>query len=129
MTGAKRRKGSKVHAAVDTLGHVPTLHVMPANAQDQAQVGRLAEATTGQTVAVAFGDQGYTGDEAAVAAAAHGIRLEAVMPEAKRGVVLLSHRWVVERSFVWARRVRRLAATTNGCRKRSRGWISSPLLV
>ena len=40
----------------------------------------------------------------------HGIRLEVVkLPEAKRGFVLLPRRWVVERSFAWAARFRRLA--------------------
>lgn len=41
--GAKRRKGSKVHATVDTLGHLLALHVAPANEQDRAQLGELAE--------------------------------------------------------------------------------------
>lgn len=41
--GAKRRKGSKVHIAVDTLGHLLALFVMPANEQDRAQVAKLAE--------------------------------------------------------------------------------------
>jgi transposase len=55
-------------------------------------------------------DHGYTGDEAAADAAAHGIRLEVVkLPEAKRGFVLHPRRWVVERSFAWAARFRRLA--------------------
>src|SRR5579859_1588562 len=99
--GAKRRKGSKVHVAVDTLGYLLTLLVTPANEQDRAQVGALAqgvEQVTGQTVELAFVDQGYTGDAAAEAAADHGIRLEVVkLPEAKRGFVLLPRRWVVER--------------------------------
>lgn len=43
------------------------------------------------------------------AAEAHGIRLEVVkLPEAKRGFVLLPRRWVVERTFAWAARFRRL---------------------
>jgi transposase len=42
--GAKRRKGSKVHAAVDTLGHLLALHVTAADKQDRAQVEKLAEA-------------------------------------------------------------------------------------
>jgi transposase len=42
--GAKRRKGSKVHLAVDTLGYLLSLHVTPANEQDRAQVGELAAA-------------------------------------------------------------------------------------
>ena len=43
-------------------------------------------------------------------AAQHGIRLEVVKHhEAKHGFVLLPRRWVVERSFAWAARFRRLA--------------------
>ena len=111
--GAKRRKGSKVHAAVDTLGNLLALHVTPANEQDRAQVGELAAAVqevTGGSVELAYVDQGYTGDEPVQAAAAHGMRLEVVkLPEAKRGFVLLPRRWVVERSFAWMTRFRRLA--------------------
>jgi transposase len=111
--GAKRRKGSKVHIAVDTLGHLLALRVTAANEQDRAQVGALAEAVqaaTGESVELAFVDQGYIGSAAADAASAHGIRLEVVkLPEAKRGFVLLPRRWVVERTFGWAARCRRLA--------------------
>ncbi len=110
--GAKRKRGSKVHAAVDTLGHLLALHVTPANADDRAEVGRLAKAVQqaiGESVELAYVDQGYTGERAEGAAAAHGIQLEVVkLPEAKRGFVLLPRRWVVERSFAWATRFRRL---------------------
>jgi transposase len=111
--GAKRKRGSKVHIAVDTLGHLLGLHVTAADAQDRAQVAQLAEqvqAVTGASVEVAFVDQGYTGGQPAEAAAAHGIQLEVVkLPEAKKGFVLLPRRWVVERSLAWAARFRRLA--------------------
>jgi transposase len=111
--GAKRRKGNKVHLAVDTLGHLLALCVTAANEQDRAQVAELAErvqAETGETVEIAYVDQGYTGENAADAAAEHGIKLEVVkLPEAKRGFVLLPRRWVVERSFGWMSRFRRLA--------------------
>lgn len=111
--GYKRRKGSKVHLAVDTLGHLLALLVTPADEQDRAQVKELAErvqAATGEMVEVAFVDQGYTGDRPAEDAAALGIRLEVVrLPEAKRGFVLLPRRWVVERSNAWMARFRRLA--------------------
>ncbi len=111
--GAKRRKGSKVHAAVDTLGHLLSLHVTAASEQDRAQVERLAEEVqqiTGESVELAYVDQGYTGETAADAAEKHGIQLEVVKhTEAKRGFVLLPRRWVVERSFAWAARFRRLA--------------------
>lgn len=111
--GYKRRRGSKVHMAVDTLGHLLALHVTPASEQERAQVGELAEAVqeaTGASVELAYVDQGYTGDDPAAAAAGHGIRLEVVkLPEAKKGFVLLPRRWVVERSFGWLARFRRLA--------------------
>src|SRR3712207_9135750 len=41
--GGKRKRGSKVHMAVDTLGHLLALHVTAANEQERAQVGRVAE--------------------------------------------------------------------------------------
>jgi transposase len=111
--GAKRRRGSKVHMAVDTLGHLLALRVTAANAQDRSQVGALAakvQEVTGDSVELTFVDQGYTGDQAAQAAEAHHMSLEVVkLPEAKKGFVLLPKRWVVERSNAWAARFRRLA--------------------
>lgn len=71
----KRKRGSKVHLAVDTLGHLLALHVTPANTQDRAQVATLAAAVqreTGGSVTLAYVDQGETGD--APAAGAHGTR-------------------------------------------------------
>ena len=111
--GAKRKKGSKIHAAVDTLGYLLALRVTPAAEQDRAQVEELARSVqedTGESVELAYVDQGYTGEESAEAAKASGIRLEVVKhPSAKKGFVLLPRRWVVERSFAWAARFRRLA--------------------
>ena len=111
--GYKRKKGSKVHVAVDTLGNLLAVAVTPANEQERAQVGELAaqvQEATGQSVELAYVDQGYTGQPAAEAATAHGIRLEVVkLASAKRGFVLLPRRWVVERSFAWLARFRRLS--------------------
>jgi len=102
-----------VHIAVDTLGHLLALQVTPANEQERAQVADLVEEVqkvTGGSVKVAFVDQGYTGEEPAAQAAKHGVQLMVVkLEEAKRGFVLLPKRWVVERSFAWASRFRRLA--------------------
>src|SRR5690606_15420067 len=111
--GHKKRKGSKVHAAVDTLGHLLALTVTPANEQDRAQVGKLAQAiqaAVAEPVQLAFVDQGYTGAQPAADAAQAGLQLEVVKHhEAKHGFVLRPRRWVVERSFAWAARFRRLA--------------------
>ncbi len=111
--GHKKRKGSKIHLVVDTLGEFLALVVTPANAQDRAQVEELAAAVqevTGNTIELAYVDQGYTGADAEAAAEGWGIRLEVVkLPEARKGFVLLQRRWVVERSFAWLTRFRRLA--------------------
>jgi len=111
--GNKRRKGSKVHVAVDTLGHLLSLVVTPANEQERAQVAelcQLVQEVTGQSIKVAYVDQGYTGESAKEAAQEKGIVLEVVKhTEAKKGFVLLPKRWVVERSFAWTSRFRRLA--------------------
>ncbi len=59
---------------------------------------------------IAFADQGYPGEEPAEAVRDEGIEFQVVrLPEAKKGFVLLPRRWVVERSFGWLHRFRRLA--------------------
>jgi transposase len=124
--GHKRKNGSKVHMAVDTLGHLLALRVTAASEQERGQVAELAAAVqeaTGQTVTLAYVDQGYTGDQPAADAAAHGIRLEVVThSEPKKGFVLLPRRWVVERSFAWAARFRRLARDYERLAEVLAGW-------
>jgi transposase len=124
--GYKRRRGSKVHMAVDTLGLLLALRVTAASEQERAQVADLAadvQAATGQTVTLAFVDQGYTGDQPAADAATHGIALEVVkLSEAKKGFVLLPRRWVVERSFGWLARFRRLARDYERTAEVLAGW-------
>lgn len=74
--GYKRRKGFKVHMAVDTLGHLIELTVTPANEQERAQVKDLCQAVqeaTGETVEVAWADEGYTGEKALEDAKASGM--------------------------------------------------------
>ena len=99
--------------AVDTLGHLIDLTVTPANEQERAQVKKLCEGVqeaTRQAVQVAWADQGYTGKDAKDDAQAAGIELRVVkLPEARQGFVLLPRRWVVERSFGWLSRFRRLS--------------------
>lgn len=111
--GHKRKRGSKRHLAVDTLGHLLALYVTPANVQERAMVADLAAQVreeTGDQGTLAYVDQGCRGEEPAQAAAEHGIALEVVkLPEAKHGFVLLPRRWVVERDFAWTSRFRRLA--------------------
>ena len=101
--GETRRKGSKIHVAVDTLGHLLALLVTPANVQDREQVEALAtavQAVTGGMVEVGLVNQGDPGEQAVADAAAQGVRWDVVkLEEAKRGFVPLPRRWVVEHSF------------------------------
>lgn len=111
--GAKRKRGTKIHIAVDTMGHLLALHVTAGSAQDREQVGPLlseVQEVTENRVEKAFADQGYTGEASAAAAAARGVELVVIkLPAARKGFVLLPRRWVVERSFAWFSRFRRLA--------------------
>jgi transposase len=111
--GPNKTRGSKLHVSVDTLGNLLAALVTPADQQDRDQVAALTDAVqeaTGYAVEVAFVDQGYTGQAAADVAEVVGIQLEVVkFPEAKRGFILLPRRWVVERSFAWVARFKRLA--------------------
>jgi transposase len=124
--GHKKRNGSKVHAAVDTMGNLLALHVSPANDQERDFAGGLAEEVqdvTGGTVKVAFVDQGYTGASTAEATAEHGVELIVVKHhEAKKGFVLLPRRWVVERTFAWLGRFRRLARDYERLPETLAGW-------
>ncbi len=69
----------------------------------------MQEATQ-DSVQIAYDDQGYSDDGSKQDAQKAGIELVVVkLPEAKKGFVLLPRRWVVERSFAWTARFRRLA--------------------
>ena len=69
--GAKRKQGSKIHATVNTLGHLLALPVTPAIEQDRAQqvdeLTRSVQEATGESVELAYVDRGYTGEAALVA--------------------------------------------------------------
>ena len=138
--GFKKRNGSKGPIAVDTLGNLLALKVTAANAQERAQVFALCEEVqeaTGQSVRVAFADQGDTGAQPAADAATHGIDLVVVKPAeptatppapavrpaaAGKGFVLLPKRWVVERTFAWLGRFRRLARDSERLAETLAGW-------
>lgn len=75
-----------------------------------AELSKAVQAVTGKQVEVTFVDQGCTGLQAEQAAAGEGIELWGVkLEEAKKGFVLLPKRWVIERSFAWMARFRRLS--------------------
>lgn len=137
--GHKMRNGSKVHIAVDTLGHLLALRVTTGKEQERNPVADLSadvREATGQTVTLAYADQGYTGDQPVADAAAHGITLQVIKPDRagkakrkKKGFVLLPRRGVVERSFAWMGRFRRLARDYERLSATLAGWHWVAVLV
>ena len=124
--GARKKKGSKVHVAVDAMGNLPASKVTAADEQERGQVAELAarvREVTGGTVEIGFVDQCYTGENAARQAGGHGIKLEVVKhTEARKGFVLLPRRWVVERTFGWLGRFRRLTRDYERLAEVLAGW-------
>ena len=124
--GHKKKNGSKVHAAVDTIGNLLALHVTGADEQERMLVEEMATRTreaTGGAVKVVFVDQGYTGEQAVIDARENGMELIVIKHnEAKRGFILLPKRWVVERTFAWLGRFRRLARDYERLPETLAGW-------
>jgi len=117
----KRIKGRKRHAVTDTAGRLIALCIHPANIQDRhaapAMLHLATEACT--TLRLVYADRGYAGPKLRAALdAVPDCTLEVVKPPpGKKGFTLLPKRWVIERTFAWFGRNRRLAkdfeATTN----------------
>jgi transposase len=88
-----------MHLAVDTLGHLLALYATP----------QAVQAVTREPASAALADQDYTGQQPADDALAHVTHLQVVKPpEVKHGSLLLSRRWIVQRSFAWNMCFRRL---------------------
>jgi hypothetical protein len=116
--GPKRRGGSRVRAAVGTLGHRLALEVTAASAQERDQAAEV-QAVRGQAVRVALVGRG----QPAAGAARHGTELVVVArAEPGRGFVLLPERRVVERAFGWLARFRRLARDCERTAAVLAGW-------
>lgn len=108
----KKINGRKRHILVDTLGLLLRGIVHPASVQDRDGLAPLLRRIRRRFpfLGVVFADGGYQGEVAAAAARAERLEL-AIVKRSDRGTgfVLLPRRWVVERSFAWFGRNRRLA--------------------
>ena len=87
--GYKRKRGSKVHIDVDTLGNLLAVYVTPADERvPVAELAAQVQETTEQNVTLAYVYQSYTGPEPAEAAKEAGMALEIIrLPEAKKTLV------------------------------------------
>lgn len=109
---AKKVRGRKRHLLVDTEGLLVTVVVTPASAQDPTAAYEVLEDAKGRApeLSLVWADARYRGKLIAWAKDKLGITLEIVSrAPGQRGFVVLPRRWVIERSFAWLDRCRRLA--------------------
>lgn len=109
----KKVKGRKRHIVTDTLGHLLTCIVHEADVQDRDGALPTIEEVLDRfpTLKHFFADGGYRGDRvASFVDEQDGRTVEIVKrPDEAKGFVVLAKRWVVERTFAWLGRCRRLA--------------------
>jgi transposase len=125
---AKKTKGRKRHIAVDTLGLPIKCQVTPANVQDRDALAPLLEAVSRKSpwVELALVDGGYSGEKAQRAATeASGIKITVVKRTDKevKGFAVLPKRWIVERTFGWLNRARRLSKDFETLITSSQNWF------
>lgn len=110
--GSKKRNGTNIHMAVDTLGNLITVVATPANEQDPAQVSNLClqvQEVTVANVKLAYADQRYIGDQTALDAAERGVEGQVIKPPTREQVfILLPSRWIIGGSFARTSRFRPL---------------------
>ena len=129
---AKKIKGRKRHVAVDTLGLPIECQITPADTQDRDALAPVLREVRRRSpfVTMSFVDSGYSGDEAQRAAfEASRISVTVVKRNDKqiKGFIVLPKRWVVERTFGWIKRARRLAKDLEATiESRSKSTSSSP---
>jgi putative transposase len=108
---AKKIKGRKRHIVVDTLGLLLMVMVLPANIQDRDAARPLLAKVFGTYASLRclWADGGYAGTLVDWVQRVSRCALQLVRrPAAARGFSLLPRRWVVERTFAWLGRYRRL---------------------
>ena len=127
--GGKKVKGRKRHIVVDTLGLLLAVAVTAANCDDGTYapevLGKLAPEKYPR-LQVIFGDSKYNNRALDEWMAAQGVsyRLEiSSKPPDQAGFVPLKVRWVVERTFAWQGRCRRLSKDYEYESAHSEAWV------
>lgn len=123
----KKTKGRKRHVLTDTDGNLLGLVTHTADIQDRdgapAVIAQARESFP--TVNHVFADGGYAGDKLKDAlAAVDGPEIEIVKrPPGVTGFVVIARRWVVERTFAWLGRCRRLAKDWEASVASAEAWV------
>jgi transposase len=123
----KKVKGRKRHIVTDTAGHMVGLQVHPADVQDRdGAVPLLASIRSLYPwLRHLFADGGYAGDKLTHALAGLGRWTVQIVrrSDTAKGFQLLPRRWVVERTFAWLGRSRRLAKDFENTIRSATAWI------
>lgn len=123
----KKTKGRKRHILTDTDGNLLGLVTHAADVQDRdGAPDVIAKARESfPTVSHVFADGGYAGDKLKGALAAmDGPEIEIVKrPPGVTGFVVIARRWVVERTFAWIGRCRRLAKDWEASIASAEAWV------
>jgi len=118
--------GRKRHLVVDTLGLLLAVVVHPADVQDRDGARLVLAGLEGRfpRLVLVWADGGYAGTLLVWALVAVGVVLEIVKrSDAARGFVVLPKRWIVERTFAWLGRSRRLSKDYEALAETSEAWI------
>ncbi len=130
---AKQIKGRKRHILVDTLGLLLGVWVTPANVTERAGAQGLLALTLGwfTWLRLLWVDGGYNGD--AFAQWVKSVRTKLTVQVVKRsdrtpGFKVLPRRWVVERTFAWLMRHRRLVRDYEKTETSAESWVYSAMI-
>jgi transposase len=123
----KKIKGRKRHIVTDTMGHLVGLQVHPADIQDRDGAAAVLASIRKSYpwLRHIFADGGYAGDKLKDALAELGHwTIEIVRRcDTAKGFELLPRRWVVERTFAWLNRCRRLAKDFEATIESAHAWV------
>ena len=123
--------GRKRHILVDTLGLMLMVKVLPANVSDSAAAKPMIQAVVDahERLERLWADSSYGGTLVDWANEFENFELEIVKrPEEAKGFVLLPRRWIVERTFGWFGRYRRLSKDYEGTCERSEDMIYAAMI-
>ena len=121
LTVEKKIKGRKKHIMVDTLGFLLGCHVTTANISDNQGTKEFLKRFYLPCVQKVWADQGYVGVPLKVFYAERGVDLE-IIKRTDSKFKILPKRWIVERTFSWLSRNRRLSKDYEGVLQTTESW-------